>query len=66
MGDLSDAPVLRVRTPDEGTVSFTDLVRGEVTFAWADIPDFVILRADGTPTEMIADYLQRNVKAAGI
>jgi glutamyl-tRNA synthetase len=48
-------PVLRVRTPDEGTVAFTDAVRGEVQFAWADIPDFVVERADGTHTYYLAN-----------
>jgi glutamyl-tRNA synthetase len=48
-------PVIRVRTPDEGEIAFVDLVRGEVTFAWKDIPDFVILRADGSPTYQLAN-----------
>jgi len=41
-------PVLRVRMPDED-VTFTDLVRGEITFAAGTIPDFVIVRANGFP-----------------
>ncbi len=41
-------PVLRVRMPDED-VTFTDLVRGEITFAPGTIPDFVIVRANGFP-----------------
>jgi hypothetical protein len=44
-----------VRTPDEGVIAFVDLVRGEVAFEWRDIPDFVILRADGTPTYQLAN-----------
>ena len=48
-------PVLRVRTPDEGTVAFTDAVRGDVEFEWKDIPDFVIERADGTHTYYFAN-----------
>jgi glutamyl-tRNA synthetase len=47
-------PVIRLRTPDEGEVSFDDAVRGTVTFAWKDIPDFVILRADRSPTYPLA------------
>jgi glutamyl-tRNA synthetase len=50
-------PVVRVRTPDEGTIGFADLVRGEVTFDWSTIPDFVILRADGTPTYQLANVV---------
>jgi glutamyl-tRNA synthetase len=48
-------PVLRVRTPDEGTVGFDDAVRGRVEFEWRDIPDFVVERADGTHTYYMAN-----------
>ncbi|RPF25672.1 glutamate--tRNA ligase [Georgenia muralis] len=41
-------PVLRVRMPD-ADVSFTDVVRGEVTFKAGSIPDFVVVRANGFP-----------------
>jgi glutamyl-tRNA synthetase len=41
-------PVLRVRMPDED-VTFTDMVRGEITFKAGSIPDYVIVRADGSP-----------------
>lgn len=42
------APVLRLRMPDED-VSWNDLVRGEITFAAATVPDFVVVRANGEP-----------------
>ena len=48
-------PVLRVCTPDDGTVSFVDAVRGPVEFEWRDIPDFVIERADRTHTYYLAN-----------
>ena len=48
-------PVLRVRTPDEGVVTFDDAVRGPVEFEWVDIPDFVVERADGTHTYYFAN-----------
>jgi glutamyl-tRNA synthetase len=41
-------PVLRVRMPDED-VTFTDLVRGDVTFKAGSVPDFVIVRGNGHP-----------------
>ena len=41
-------PVLRLRMPDED-VSFTDLVRGEVTFKAGSVPDYVIVRGNGQP-----------------
>jgi len=42
------SPVLRMRMPDED-ITFTDLVRGEVTFRAGSVPDFVIVRANGQP-----------------
>ena len=41
-------PVLRLRMPDED-ISFTDLVRGEITFKAGSVPDFVVARANGKP-----------------
>ncbi|CAN5816051.1 glutamate--tRNA ligase [soil metagenome] len=48
-------PVLRLRTPDDGTVEITDEVRGTVVFDWSDIADFVIRRADGSATYILAN-----------
>lgn len=41
-------PVLRLRMPDED-VTFTDLVRGDVTFKAGSVPDYVIVRGNGHP-----------------
>jgi glutamyl-tRNA synthetase len=41
-------PVFRLRMPDRD-ISFTDLVRGEITFRAGSVPDFVLARGDGTP-----------------
>ncbi|MDP6436362.1 MAG: glutamate--tRNA ligase [Gammaproteobacteria bacterium] len=43
-------PVVRLRTPDTGTVEIDDLVRGRVTYENELLDDLVILRPDGTPT----------------
>jgi glutamyl-tRNA synthetase len=37
-----------------GSTTFTDLVRGEVTFDHAHVPDFVLARADGSPLYTLA------------
>jgi glutamyl-tRNA synthetase len=42
------APVLRLRMPDED-ITFTDLVRGEITFRAGSVPDFAVVRANGAP-----------------
>ncbi len=41
-------PVLRFRMPDRA-ITFTDLVRGEITFQPENIPDYVLVRANGHP-----------------
>ncbi len=41
-------PVLRIRMPDED-ITFTDLIRGEITFKAGSVPDYVIVRANGYP-----------------
>jgi glutamyl-tRNA synthetase len=49
--------VVRFRTPDDGVTAFTDVIRGEVAFPNADLEDFVILRANGTPMFLVANAL---------
>ena len=43
-------PVIRFRTPEEGTVGWNDLVKGLIEFPNAELDDLVLLRADGVPT----------------
>jgi glutamyl-tRNA synthetase len=51
------ATALRFRTPDEGSTSFDDMVRGEVTFENAKLEDFVLLRSNGIPTFLLANIV---------
>ena len=48
------APVIRIRMPQEGRTVIADAVQGEVAVDHAQLDDFVLLRADGTPTYMLA------------
>lgn len=41
-------PVLRMKMPDED-ITFTDLVRGDITFKAGTVPDYVIVRGNGDP-----------------
>ncbi|MRJ78003.1 glutamate--tRNA ligase [Aeromicrobium sp. SMF47] len=41
-------PVIRFKMP-ERTYTFTDLVRGEITFDSANVQDYVLVRANGQP-----------------
>ncbi|MBB1243999.1 glutamate--tRNA ligase [Streptomyces durbertensis] len=42
------AAIVRFRMPDEA-ITFTDLVRGELTFTPENVPDYGIVRANGAP-----------------
>lgn len=42
------APIVRFRMPD-GSITWDDLVRGEVTFETEFVPDFALCRANGDP-----------------
>ncbi len=46
---------VRFITPDEGTSSFDDALRGTVSVQWENVSDFVIERGDGTPTFFLAN-----------
>jgi len=47
-------PVIRLRAPQNGETVIHDLVQGPVTVANAQLDDMILLRADGTPTYMLA------------
>ncbi len=43
-------PVIRIKAPQEGRISFTDGVKGEFSVDASEVDDFVIARAGGVPT----------------
>jgi glutamyl-tRNA synthetase len=43
-------PVIRFRNPDDGVVTWDDIVKGPISFANEELDDLVIMRADGVPT----------------
>ena len=47
-------PVIRLKMPDEGTITIQDLVQGEVTINAMQLDDMVLMRSDGSPTYMLA------------
>jgi glutamyl-tRNA synthetase len=53
--------VTRIKMPENESVRFTDMIRGEVSFETAVVDDKVLLKADGMPTYHLAvvvdDYL---------
>jgi glutamyl-tRNA synthetase len=47
-------PAIRLKAPQGGQTEIDDLILGPVQFANAELDDFVLLRADGTPTYMLS------------
>src|SRR5690349_1458045 len=57
-------PVVRFRNPDDGEVTFADLVKGSITVANAELDDLVIMRGDGIPTYnfgVVVDDIDMNI-----
>ncbi|MGH4015544.1 MAG: glutamate--tRNA ligase [Pseudonocardiaceae bacterium] len=48
---------VRFRTPDEGTTTVVDLIRGKPTFENALLEDFVIARGDGSALFLLANVV---------
>ena len=46
--------VIRIKMPEEETISFHDMIRGEVSFETSTVDDKVLLKADGMPTYHLA------------
>jgi len=55
--------VIRILMPENETVTFTDMIRGDVSFHTGLVDDKVLLKADGMPTYHLAvvvdDYLMK-------
>ena len=55
--------VIRIKMPENETVSFTDMIRGDLSFDTSVSDDKVLLKADGMPTYHLAvvvdDYLMQ-------
>lgn len=52
-----DPYVVRFQSPRDGTVEFTDLVRGDLKVDAAELDDLVIVRTDGMPTYNFASVI---------
>lgn len=55
--------VVRIKMPQQETITLTDMIRGEVSFDSSLVDDKVLLKADGMPTYHLAvvvdDYLMK-------
>ena len=52
--DLNTPHVIRINMPLGKTLSFIDMIRGEVSFDTSTVDDKVLLKADGMPTYHLA------------
>ena len=46
--------VIRLKVPESGKISFTDLIRGKIEFDFHNINDELLLKSDGFPTYHLA------------
>ena len=61
--DAGEPHVIRIKMPEDETISFNDMIRGNVSFETNQVDDKVLLKADGMPTYHLAvvvdDYLMK-------
>ena len=61
--DAGTPHVIRIKMPENEVVSFTDMIRGEISFDTSVVDDKVLLKADGMPTYHLAvvvdDFLMK-------
>lgn len=56
-GDPSEPHVVRILIPDGASVTWNDLVKGEISVERKDLDDFVGLKSDGFPTYHLASII---------
>jgi glutamyl-tRNA synthetase len=49
--------VVRLKVPTEGEMTFTDLIRGDITIGFDQLDDQVLLKEDGFPTYHLANVV---------
>jgi len=49
--------VIRLKVPENEVVTFTDLIRGEVSFHTSELDDKVLMKSDGMPTYHLANIV---------
>ena len=52
-----DKYVVRLKIPQEGEITFYDIVRDKVTFPWNMIDDQILVKSDGFPTYHLANVI---------
>lgn len=52
--DTKQEYVIRLKVPENETITFSDLIRGEISFNSSEVDDQVLLKSDGYPTYHLA------------
>lgn len=55
--------VIRLKVPENEIVTFTDLIRGEVSFHTSELDDKVLMKSDGMPTYHLANIVDDHLMA---
>jgi glutamyl-tRNA synthetase len=55
--DAGEDYVIRLKVPENETVTFNDLIRGEVSFQTNELDDKVLMKSDGMPTYHLANIV---------
>ncbi len=55
--DAGEDYVIRLKVPENETVTFEDLIRGEVSFQTNELDDKVLMKSDGMPTYHLANIV---------
>ncbi|MEM7367105.1 MAG: glutamate--tRNA ligase [Bacteroidota bacterium] len=55
--DAGEPYVVRMRMPEDETISFQDIVREEVSFHTANLDDKILVKGDGMPTYHLANVV---------
>lgn len=65
--EANNSSVVRFKNPARGSVSFSDIVKGDITILNSEMDDLVILRSNGTPTynlSVVVDDMEMGVTHA--
>lgn len=55
--EAGESFTVRMKVPDDTTIRFTDLIRGEVEFSSFNVDDQVLVKSDGYPTYHLANVV---------
>lgn len=54
MAAAGEAHVIRLKTPQDGSIKMKDMIRGEIEIGWDQVDDQVLVKTDGFPTYHLA------------